>query len=70
MDDVGMEMWFRVWVHLGRKRHHRSDGEGAWQRQRWGDGYVTFRGRGGHLMGVEGRSGVKGDEVKREVGLS
>lgn len=67
-----MEIGFRVWVHLEKKRHPR-----AWCRRGMGKtkvwdgcGPAATRSGGGRLTGTEGRSGVKEDELKRQVGPS
>lgn len=67
-----MEMGFRVWVHLEKKRHHREwCRRGMAKTKLWdGCGYATIRSRGSRLMGVEGRGGIKEDEIKRQVGPS
>lgn len=72
MGDVRMEMGFRVWMHLEKKRRHREwCRRGMAKTKVWdGCGYATIRSGGGRLMGVEGKSGIKEDEVKRQVGPS
>ena len=72
MDDVRMEMGFRVWVHLEKKRHPRAwCRRGMGKTKVWGGcGSAAIRSRGGWLTGMEGRSGVKDDELKRQVGPS
>ena len=72
MADVRMEMGFRVWVHLEKKRDHREwCRRGMAKTKVWdGCGSARVRSGGGQLMGMEGRSGVKEDELKRQVGPS
>lgn len=69
MDDVRMEMEFKVWEHLERKRRSamRSDGERQSQgkRRKMAKGTVTFRRERDHPDRSEGREGVQGDRGQK-----
>lgn len=64
-----MEMEFKVWEHLERKRRSAigSDGEGQSQgkRMKMAKGTVTFRRERGHLDWSEGCEGVQSDRGQR-----